>query len=163
MCPLVLPYELSRQLAWGIPPCPKQSMNSFRGFHQIFPKHRIFFRGIRCSFPVPSFCGECVSGDFRIIHSMKVRLAKTAGFCMGVKRAVDRVLEVTQRGGRKVYTYGPLIHNPQAVRMIEQRGAVAREEFAEPEKATVVIRAHGVPPKTREHLESLGLEVLDAT
>lgn len=94
---------------------------------------------------------------------MKVRLAKTAGFCMGVKRAVDRVLEVAQRGSRKVYTYGPLIHNPQAVRMIEQRGAVAREEFTEPEDATVVIRAHGVPPKTRQHLESLGLEVVDAT
>jgi len=94
---------------------------------------------------------------------MKARLAKTAGFCMGVKRAVDKVLEVTARGGRKVYTCGPLIHNQQAVDMLEQHGAVARDEFDHPEDATVVIRAHGIPPDERQKLAELGLEIVDAT
>ena len=56
---------------------------------------------------------------------MEIRLARTAGFCMGVKRAVDLVLDIAQhKGDEKIYTYGPLIHNPQTVDLLKQRGIV---------------------------------------
>jgi len=82
---------------------------------------------------------------------------------MGVKRAVDKVLDVSKRGDRTVYTYGPLIHNPQALEMLEERGVTAREDYDHPEKATVVIRAHGISPHKKDELTSLGLEIVDAT
>lgn len=54
---------------------------------------------------------------------MEIRLAKTAGFCMGVRRAVDIVLEIAQHEkNRRIYTYGPLIHNPQTIELLKSRG-----------------------------------------
>ena len=54
---------------------------------------------------------------------MEIKLAKSAGFCMGVRRAVDIALEVAQHEkGRKIYTYGPLIHNPQTIELFKSRG-----------------------------------------
>jgi len=54
---------------------------------------------------------------------MEIKLAKTAGFCMGVRRAVDAVLEVAQHEtGRRIYTYGPLIHNPQTIDAFKESG-----------------------------------------
>ena len=51
---------------------------------------------------------------------MEIKLAKTAGFCMGVRRAVDIVLEIAQHEtGRSIYTYGPLIHNPQTIELLK--------------------------------------------
>ena len=77
---------------------------------------------------------------------MNIILAESAGFCFGVKRAVEMVYE--QAGsGRPVYTYGPIIHNEEVVRDLEERGvrvAERIEEFAGLPKGTVVIRAHGV-------------------
>ena len=77
---------------------------------------------------------------------MKVIVAKTAGFCWGVRRAMDAVLEASARSGAgPVQTLGPLIHNPQALELIGRRGV---EVAASPEavkSGTVVIRAHGIP------------------
>ena len=53
---------------------------------------------------------------------MKVVLAKTAGFCMGVKRALELVLKAINEGQVKIYTYGPLIHNPQVLELLKERG-----------------------------------------
>ena len=53
---------------------------------------------------------------------MKVRLAKTAGFCMGVRRAMEMALEAAYHRPDPIYTYGPLIHNPQVLRMLEKKG-----------------------------------------
>ena len=51
---------------------------------------------------------------------MEIKLAKTAGFCMGVRRAVDIVLEIARHeNGRRIYTYGPLIHNPQTIELLK--------------------------------------------
>jgi len=51
---------------------------------------------------------------------MEIKLAKTAGFCMGVRRAVDIVLEIAQHEtSRRIYTYGPLIHNPQTIELLK--------------------------------------------
>ena len=80
---------------------------------------------------------------------MKVIVAKTAGFCWGVKRAMDAVLEASARGGRsdgrEVQTLGPIIHNPQALELISRRGVAVAQSPAEVRKGTVVIRAHGIP------------------
>ena len=53
---------------------------------------------------------------------MKVKLAKTAGFCMGVRRAMNIVLDTANKTEGKIYTYGPLVHNPQAVEMLRHKG-----------------------------------------
>ena len=77
---------------------------------------------------------------------MKVIVAKTAGFCWGVKRAMDAVLEASVRNdGRPVQTLGPLIHNPQALDLIGKRGVAVAESPAMVRDGTVVIRAHGIP------------------
>jgi 4-hydroxy-3-methylbut-2-enyl diphosphate reductase len=77
---------------------------------------------------------------------MKVIVAKTAGFCWGVKRAMDAVLEASVRNdGRAVQTLGPLIHNPQALELIGRRGVAVAEAPDKVQNGTVVIRAHGIP------------------
>jgi (E)-4-hydroxy-3-methyl-but-2-enyl pyrophosphate reductase len=77
---------------------------------------------------------------------MKVIVAKTAGFCWGVKRAMDAVLEASMRNdGRPVQTLGPLIHNPQALELIGKRGVAVAEAPEQVQNGTVVIRAHGIP------------------
>jgi 4-hydroxy-3-methylbut-2-enyl diphosphate reductase len=77
---------------------------------------------------------------------MKVIVAKTAGFCWGVKRAMDAVLEASVRNdGRPVQTLGPLIHNPQALELIGKRGVAVAEAPDQVQNGTVVIRAHGIP------------------
>lgn len=94
---------------------------------------------------------------------MEVRLARTAGFCMGVKLAHDKVLSLTRQGRGPVYTYGPLIHNRQAIESLEAKGIRNIEECPEAAEGTVVIRAHGVPPAVMEELEGHGFDVVDAT
>ena len=77
---------------------------------------------------------------------MKVIVAKTAGFCWGVRRAMDAVLEASARGGPgTVQTLGPLIHNPQALELINRRGVSVAESPDAVKDGTVVIRAHGIP------------------
>jgi 4-hydroxy-3-methylbut-2-enyl diphosphate reductase len=99
---------------------------------------------------------------------MGVKLAKTAGFCMGVKRAVDMVLDmVRQKGHGTIYTYGPLIHNPQTVELLRQRGIIPirrlREIEGVPAGAFMVIRAHGISPGERKKIKEKGFRIIDAT
>ncbi|MGN0652006.1 MAG: bifunctional 4-hydroxy-3-methylbut-2-enyl diphosphate reductase/30S ribosomal protein S1, partial [Gemmiger sp.] len=76
---------------------------------------------------------------------MKVLLAKTAGFCFGVNRAVEMTYRLLDEG-RKVATLGPLIHSPQVVQDLERRGAVTCDTVEDvPDGYEVVIRSHGVP------------------
>jgi len=94
---------------------------------------------------------------------MKVILAKTAGFCMGVKRALEVVLKAINEDHGKIYTYGPLIHNPQVLELLQERGIKVLEDKETPATGLVVIRAHGVPPRERQALEDAGARVIDAT
>ena len=75
---------------------------------------------------------------------MRVIVAKTAGFCCGVRRAMDAVLEASARR-RDVQTLGPLIHNPQALELLRRRGVGVAGAPGEVRGGTVVIRAHGIP------------------
>jgi (E)-4-hydroxy-3-methyl-but-2-enyl pyrophosphate reductase len=87
---------------------------------------------------------------------------------MGVKRAVDMVLDIARRKGREsVYTYGPLIHNPQTMALLEKRGIVpvARLEDVPAGAAgtTLIIRAHGISPAERKLIRARGMRIVDAT
>jgi len=94
---------------------------------------------------------------------MRVQVARSAGFCFGVRRAIDEMERLLKDGG-PVYTLGPIIHNPQVVADLASRGAVVIERPGDaPSGATVVIRAHGVGRETMEILASRGAKVVDAT
>jgi len=96
---------------------------------------------------------------------MEVILAKSAGFCFGVKRAVEKVYEQID-SGRKIYTYGPIIHNEEVVRDLEERGVQVIEdekELAALKEGAVVIRSHGVPKQIYDLINQNGLECIDAT
>ncbi|MGZ3580528.1 MAG: 4-hydroxy-3-methylbut-2-enyl diphosphate reductase [Syntrophales bacterium] len=100
---------------------------------------------------------------------MGVKLAKTAGFCMGVRRAVDLVLDIAQHKGREdIYTYGPLIHNPQTVELLRTRGIIPVSDIDDIDApaakgATIIIRAHGISPPERHKIEERGIKIVDAT
>jgi 4-hydroxy-3-methylbut-2-enyl diphosphate reductase len=94
---------------------------------------------------------------------MKLTLAKTAGFCMGVRRAVEMVLDASNRSEGTVCTYGPLIHNSQVLEILRNKGIYILDQLPEKGQGTVLIRAHGVPPQDKLHLEQAGFHVIDAT
>src|SRR5512143_2874397 len=94
---------------------------------------------------------------------MKVVLARTAGFCIGVKRALELVLKAINEHQTKIYTYGPLIHNPQVLELLRERGITIIKPGEEVPKGLVVIRAHGIPPQERRLLEQSGGRIIDAT
>ncbi len=111
---------------------------------------------------------------------MEVRLAECAGFCFGVKRAVDTVYEQVETG-KTIYTYGPIVHNEEVVKDLEEKGvrvienkdellamnsADTKENSIEGQSVgdvTVIIRAHGVPREIYDILEQKGFECVDAT
>jgi len=96
---------------------------------------------------------------------MRIFLAKKAGFCMGVKRAVDLVFKTArQRKNRPVFTLGPIIHNPQVLHLLEKQGVrVIEDPDQAPPESTVVIRAHGVPLRIKNRLTQKKVVVIDAT
>ncbi len=96
---------------------------------------------------------------------MEVIRAKSAGFCFGVKRAVEKVYEQIGKG-RKIYTFGPIIHNEEVVRDLEARGVSVIEgieELKALDEGMVVIRSHGVSKEVYDLLEKKGLECVDST
>ena len=94
---------------------------------------------------------------------MKVVLARTAGFCIGVKRALEMVLKAINEHQTKIFTYGPLIHNPQVLDLLEERGITILKPGEAGSEGLVVIRAHGIPPQERRLLEAAGARIIDAT
>ena len=97
---------------------------------------------------------------------MEVKVAKTAGFCFGVQRAVDKVYELIGSCPDRLFTLGPIIHNEEVVNDLEKKGVrVASEEDLKtlPEGSTVVIRSHGVGKEVYDRLEEYGLSYVDVT
>jgi (E)-4-hydroxy-3-methyl-but-2-enyl pyrophosphate reductase len=94
---------------------------------------------------------------------VKVVLASTAGFCIGVKRALEMVLKAINENQPKIYTYGPLIHNPQVLELLRERGITILQPGEAIPEGLVVIRAHGIPPQERRLLEEAGGRIIDAT
>lgn len=93
---------------------------------------------------------------------MDVRVARYAGVCYGVERAL-RLAEQAAASGGPVHTLGPLIHNPQAVEALRAAGVETADTLDEVSEGTVVIRSHGVDPLVIEAAASKGLHVVDAT
>lgn len=92
----------------------------------------------------------------------KITLAKTAGFCFGVDRAVNMVYSLSEK--QRVCTLGPIIHNSEMVRELEQKGVIIANTPKEvPSGYTVVIRSHGVPQSVYDEIHSLNLNYSDAT
>jgi 4-hydroxy-3-methylbut-2-enyl diphosphate reductase len=94
---------------------------------------------------------------------VKLKLAKTAGFCMGVRRAVEMVLDAANRKRGPIYTYGPLIHNPQVLEILAEKGVTVLNSVDREKHGSVVIRAHGVPPQDKQALGEAGYAIIDAT
>jgi 4-hydroxy-3-methylbut-2-enyl diphosphate reductase len=94
---------------------------------------------------------------------MKIFIAKTSGFCMGVRRAVEMVLDAPDQHANPIFTYGPLIHNPQVLDLLQSKDINILDEIPEQGSGTVLIRAHGVPPTAMQGLKEANFNVIDAT
>jgi 4-hydroxy-3-methylbut-2-enyl diphosphate reductase len=97
---------------------------------------------------------------------MDIVLAKSAGFCFGVQRAVDSVYYEIEQSGMKIYTYGPIIHNEQVVSDFESKGVKVIEDIEQLKKnteGTVIIRSHGVEKNIYDILEQRNIRIVDAT
>ena len=98
---------------------------------------------------------------------MEVRLAKTAGFCFGVKRAVETVYKEAEKNNETIYTFGPIIHNEQVVEDLEKNGVFVVNSVEELKKlqpgTTVIVRSHGVGKAIYDLMEACGLHIVDAT
>ena len=93
---------------------------------------------------------------------MEIILAETAGFCFGVNRAVNKVEELLDN--KKVATLGPLIHNPQYIQSLCDRGAVIADSISDiPDNCELVIRAHGITKEELEKIKNSGIKFYDAT
>ena len=97
----------------------------------------------------------------------QIIVAKSAGFCFGVKRAVEKVYEqVENNKGQAIYTFGPIIHNEEVVKDLEQKGVTVietEEELKQLKEGIVIIRSHGVAKHIYEVLEENNITIVDAT
>jgi 4-hydroxy-3-methylbut-2-enyl diphosphate reductase len=94
---------------------------------------------------------------------VKLLIAKSAGFCFGVKRAMDMALEAAKKHPKHLYTLGPLIHNPQAVEFLGQLGVKVKSRIENIPKGTVIFRSHGVSLRDLEKAKEKRLHIIDAT
>ena len=96
---------------------------------------------------------------------IQITVAKSAGFCPGVKNAIDKVLELAKHSNKTIYTLGPLIHNKQVIETLKEKNihSVGSVEEIKDKDAILVIRAHGIPPEEEARIRSLHTEVVDAT
>jgi (E)-4-hydroxy-3-methyl-but-2-enyl pyrophosphate reductase len=97
---------------------------------------------------------------------VKVKVAKNAGFCMGVRRAIDLVLNAARdrQPDEIIHTYGPLIHNNQVLEILERRGIRCSKDLTEAEEGgRIAIRAHGIPPQERKAIREKGFKIINAT
>ena len=97
---------------------------------------------------------------------MNVNIAKSAGFCFGVKRAVNLVYDEISSEDKTIYTYGPIIHNDEVVKDLEQKGVTViknLDELSSLEKGIIIIRSHGISREEYNRIEESGFEIKDAT
>lgn len=94
---------------------------------------------------------------------MRVIIADNAGFCYGVKRAVNKTNKVLETSKEKTYSYGPLIHNPQMIEYLESQGLTSIESLSEVDNGNLIIRAHGIPKDTSKNISDSNLNEIDCT
>jgi len=93
---------------------------------------------------------------------IKIIKSKYCGFCSGVTRAIQ-LAEKAASGGKRVYTLGPIIHNPQVVENLKKKDIINKNIGSIENSSTVLIRSHGVTLEDEEKLKALNAEVIDAT
>ncbi len=94
---------------------------------------------------------------------MEIIIARSAGFCFGVRRAINLAHECAEGSDSEIFTIGPIIHNPQVVKKLEASHIIAKEGIDEVEEGTVIIRSHGVTQDVSEKAVRKGLNLIDAT
>src|SRR3989304_3768448 len=94
---------------------------------------------------------------------MEIIVAKHMGFCGGVKRAVEMAQGAAQQADGPVFTWGPLIHNPQVVQRLQAEGVQLTEQLNGLEGEAFVVSAYGVEHAVLEHARAKGMRVVDAT
>ncbi|HQP31177.1 MAG TPA: 4-hydroxy-3-methylbut-2-enyl diphosphate reductase, partial [Deltaproteobacteria bacterium] len=98
---------------------------------------------------------------------MKITIARHAGFCFGVRRAIDITFKVRQKNpGKRLFTVGPIIHNPQVIEALTRRGIGIINDILDPRLGAgdiAIIRAHGISPEKKALLKERGVKVIDAT
>lgn len=95
---------------------------------------------------------------------MKIELAKSAGFCFGVNRAIKLIEEIIEKSDKPIYTLGPIIHNPQMIEQLSKQGVVTANSVEEiPENSIVVVRTHGISEAVFNQLKEKDVEIVNAT
>lgn len=94
---------------------------------------------------------------------MKIIVAKTAGFCFGVKRAVDIAFEMAKKKQKGIYTLGPIIHNPQVIEKLREEGIAPIDDINKPGIKAIIIRTHGIPLQLMNKISEAGYKIIDAT
>ncbi|MBT9538070.1 MAG: 4-hydroxy-3-methylbut-2-enyl diphosphate reductase [Thermodesulfovibrionales bacterium] len=94
---------------------------------------------------------------------MKIIAAKTAGFCFGVKRAVDMAFKTAKKKQKGIFTLGPIIHNPQVIEKLKQEGILPIEDITTPGIKDIIIRTHGIPLHIMNRISDAGFNIIDAT
>ncbi len=94
---------------------------------------------------------------------MKTTLAPKAGFCFGVKRALDLAMHTAKEEEKKIYTLGPLIHSPQVVEDLSRKGLKVVQDIEDIPEGVIIVRSHGVGPEVFVRAGEKGLKVIDAT
>lgn len=94
---------------------------------------------------------------------MEIIIAKNAGFCFGVKRAVNMTVDELNSSKNRVYSYGPLVHNPQVVEKLENEGLTTIDSFDNIKNGSIIIRSHGVPKSVKQNIDDLNLNLVDCT
>ena len=94
---------------------------------------------------------------------IEVYKTKNIGFCFGVKRAIKMVLKEAESGNDRIYTIGPIIHNPQMVDMLARKGIKPVGEVKDIEDGVIVFRTHGIKKDEEEFVKQKGLKYIDAT
>ena len=94
---------------------------------------------------------------------MEILVAKNAGFCFGVKRAINMAQDCAKEATGNIYTLGPIIHNPQVVKELEESGISKVDKVEEINNGTIIVRSHGVTSDEMKLIQEKGLEIIDAT
>ncbi len=94
---------------------------------------------------------------------LEILLVKSAGFCFGVKRAIDIAFAMADGERKGIYTFGPLIHNPQVIERLEEKGILPTEDVHRDGMKVMIIRTHGIAQNLMDEASGVGYEIVDAT
>lgn len=94
---------------------------------------------------------------------MEIFVAKRSGFCFGVKKAINITFKIAEKKQDGIYTFGPIIHNPQVIENLKQKGIAPTEDIHKSGINALIIRTHGIPLNLMEEASKAGYEIIDAT